>query len=67
MDFPTSSVAKNPPSKQELMEILAGSLGQEDLVEEGTASLSSILARKIPWTEEPSRLLSMVSQELDRT
>ena len=31
-------------------------LGQEDLLEEGMASHSSILAWRIPWTEEPGRL-----------
>ena len=31
------------------------------------ANHSSILAWRIPWTEEPGRLLSMVSQELDTT
>ena len=29
------------------------SLGQEDLLEEGMATLSSVLAWRIPWTEEP--------------
>ena len=38
------------------------SLGQEDPLEEGTATHSSILAWEIPWTEEPSRLQSMGSQ-----
>ena len=33
-----------------------GSLGQEDPLEKGMATHSSILARKIPWTEEPGRL-----------
>ena len=32
------------------------SLGQEDLLEKEMATLSSILAWKIPWTEEPGRL-----------
>ena len=32
------------------------SLGQEDPLEEGMASHSSILAWEIPWTEEPGRL-----------
>jgi len=32
------------------------SLGQEDPVEEGTAIHSSILAWRIPWTEDPGRL-----------
>ena len=31
------------------------------------ATHSSILARKIPWTEEPGRLQSMASQESDTT
>ena len=37
------------------------SLGREDLLEQGMATLSSILAWKIPWMEEPSRLPSMGS------
>ena len=43
------------------------SLGQEDPLEEGMTTHSSILAWRIPWTEEPSRLQSMGSQELDTT
>ena len=38
------------------------SLGREDLLEEEMATLSSILAWKIPWTEEPGGLQSMGSQ-----
>ena len=38
------------------------SLGQEDPLEDSMATHSSILARKIPWTEEPGGLQSMVSQ-----
>ena len=38
------------------------SLGQEGPLEEGMATHSSILAWRIPWTEEPSRLQSMGSQ-----
>ena len=38
------------------------SLGQEDSLEEGMANLYSILAWKIPWTEEPDRLKSIGSQ-----
>ena len=37
-------------------------LGQEDALEESTETYSSILARKIPWTEEPSGLQSTGSQ-----
>ena len=35
------------------------SLGEEDPLEEGKATHSSILAWRIPWTEEPGRLLSI--------
>ena len=40
------------------------SLGWEDLLEEGMATHSSILAWRIPWTEEPDRLQSMGSQRV---
>ena len=40
------------------------SLGQEDLLEKEMATDSSILAWKIPWTEEPGRLQSMGSQRV---
>ena len=40
-------------------------LGQEDPLEKEMSTHSSILAWKIPWTEEPSRLQSMGSQESD--
>ena len=40
------------------METQVGSLGWEDPLEEGMATHSSILAWRIPWTEEPGRLQS---------
>ena len=40
------------------------SLGQEDLLEEEMATHSSIIAWKIPWTEEPGRLQFMGSQRV---
>ena len=40
------------------------SLGQEDPLEEEVAPHSSILACKIPWTEEPGRLQAMGSQRV---
>ena len=40
------------------------SLGWEDLLEEGMASHSSILAWRIPWTEEPERLQSTGSHRV---
>ena len=42
-------------------------LGWEDPLEKGIATHSSILSWRIPWTEEPGRLQSMESQELDMT
>ena len=40
------------------------SLGGEDLLEEGMATHSSILAWRLPWTEESGRLRSMGSQRV---
>ena len=41
-------------------------LGQEDPLEKEMATHSSILAWRIPWTEEPGRLQSMGSQSQTR-
>ena len=49
---------------QETQEIQVKSLGQKDLLEKETATHSSILAWKPPWTEEPGRLQSMGSQRV---
>ena len=43
------------------------SLGREDPLEKEMATHSSILAWKIPWTEEPGRLQSMGSQRINMT
>ena len=51
--FPDGSVVKNPPAMQEMW---VQSLGQEDAQEEKMVTYSSILAWKIPWTEESGRL-----------
>ena len=40
------------------------SLGQEDPLEEGMASYSSILVQRIPWTEEPGSLQSLGCKEI---
>ena len=40
------------------------SLGREDPLEEGMATHSSILAWRIPWTEEPGGLQSIGSQDM---
>ena len=53
MGFPGDSGVKNPPA---MLEIQVRSLGQEDPLEEGMATHSSIVAGKIPWTEEPGGL-----------
>ena len=47
-----------------MQEMCVQSLGQEDPLEEEMAAYSSILAWKIPWTEEPGGLQSMGSQRV---
>ena len=54
----------NPPAMQESW---VQSLGQDDPLEEGMATHSSILAWRIPWTEEPGALQFMGSQRVDMT
>ena len=44
-----------------MQEVRVGSLGRKDPLEEGMATRSSILARRIPWTEEPGGLQSVES------
>jgi len=39
-------------------------LGQEDPLQEGMATYSSVLAWRIPWREEPGGLVSMGSQRV---
>ena len=56
-----AQIVKNPPAMQETR---VQSLGWEDTLEKGMATCSSILAWKIPWTEEPGRLQSMGSQRV---
>ena len=58
-----TSAVKNLTTVQETEETRVGSLGQEDPLEKEMATRSSILAWKTPWTEEPSGLQSMGSQE----
>ena len=54
-------MVKNLPAMQETW---VGSLVQEDSLEKGMATHSSVLAWRIPWTEEPGRLQSMGSQRV---
>ena len=58
----TSLVAQTVKHLTTMWETQVQSLGWEDLLEEEMATHSSILAWKIPWTEEPGRLQSMGSQ-----
>ena len=56
-----TEMVKNLPAKQETW---VWSLGQEDSLKKGMATHSSVLAWKIPWTEESDRLQSMGSQRV---
>ena len=49
---------------QETQEMRVQSLGQENPLEEGMATHSSLLAWRIPWTEEPGGLQSLGSQRI---
>ena len=51
----------------EMQETWIQSLGREDPLEKGMATHSSILAWRIPWTEEPGGLQSMGSQRAGHT
>ena len=57
-------MVKNPPAMQEMQKIQFQSLGQKDPLEEGMATHSSILAWRIPWTEEPGRIQSIGSHRV---
>ena len=59
--FPGSSTVKNLPTKQKTQ---VRSLGREDSLEKEMATHTSILAWKIPETEEPGRLQSIRSQRV---
>ena len=54
-----AQMVKNPPAMQKTQ---VQSLCWEDPLEKGMATHSGILARRIPWTEEPGGLQSMESQ-----
>ena len=53
-------MVKNLPAMQETQ---VQSLGWEDPLERGMATHSSVLAWRIPWTEEPAGLQSMGSKK----
>ena len=60
-------MVKNLPAMQEMQEMWVQSLGQEDPLEEEMVPYSSILAGRIPCTEEPIRQQSTWCKELDIT
>ena len=65
--FPVAQMVKNQPAMQEtwvLQETQVRSLGQEDPLEKGMATHSSILAWRIPWIEEPGGVQSMGLQRV---
>ena len=64
LSFLVDRVVKNLPTMQETW---VQSLGQEDLLEKGMAAHSSVLAWRIPWTEEPGGLQSMGLQGVEHT
>ena len=55
-------MVKNPPARHETW---VRSLGWEDPLEKGMATHFSVLAWRIPWTEEPGKLKSMVSERVE--
>ena len=57
-------MVKTPPAMQETQKIQVPSLSRDDPLEEGMATYCSILAWRIPWTEEPGRLQSMGLQRV---
>ena len=56
-----AQIIKNLPAMQKIQ---VQSLGQEDPLREEMATHSSILAWRVPWTEEPGGLQSMGSQRV---
>ena len=62
--FPASRVAKMVKTLPAMWKTWVRFLGREDPLEKEMATYSSILAWRIPWTEEPGRLQSMASQRV---
>ena len=59
VNIKSSLVAQMVKNLPEMQETWVHSLGREDPLEKGMATHSSILAWRIPWTEEPGKLQSM--------
>ena len=64
LTYQVAQTVKNLPAMQETQVMRVWSLVWEDPLEKGTATHSSILAWRIPWTEEPGGLQSMGSQRV---
>ena len=66
MGFPAGTSGKEPACQYRRHKRCGfdGSLGQEDPLEESMATHSSILAWRIPWTEEPGGLQLVGSQRV---
>ena len=64
MEYLASVVAQAVKNLPAVQEIGVQSLGQEDPLEKGMTTHCSILARRIPWTEEPGVLQSMELQRI---
>ena len=62
--FPSGASEEEPACQCRRQETQVQSLGWEDTLEEGMATHSSILAWRIPWTEEPGGLQSMEWQRV---
>ena len=67
MGFPGGSVGKESACSAGDTGDAGQSLGWEDPLEEGIATHCSILAWRIPWTEEPASYSSWGREELDTT
>ena len=57
-------MVKNLPAMLEIQDSRVRSLSQEEPLEERMATHCSVLAWRIPWTEEPGRLQPMGSQRV---
>ena len=64
LGFPDGSAVKNPPALQEPQEMQVQSLGHKDPLEEDMTTHSSVLAWRIPLTEEPGGLQSIGFQRV---
>ena len=59
-----AQTVKNPPAMREMQETWVQSLGREGPLEEGRATHLTMLAWRIPWTEEPGGLQSKGLQSI---